>query len=91
VSQSGSSRRGTTEHSKKSFGSTTEGGRKNISWAAKQLQASYERPNCICGLDILKPGLHQNNIKFSHTTENTLHFHYKHYPIKSVEGNDCLF
>jgi len=92
VSLSGSSRRGTAVHSKKSFGSTADGGGENISWTAKQSQASYERPHCICALSSFKPGLHQNNIKFSHITENTLHFHYKHYPITSVKGNNaCLF
>jgi len=45
VSLSGSSRRGTAVHSKKSFSSTAEGGRENISWTGKQLQASYDRPD----------------------------------------------
>jgi len=52
VSLSGSSRWGTAVHSKKSFGSTADGGGENISWTAKQLQASYERPHCICALEI---------------------------------------
>lgn len=91
MSPSGSSGRGTTVHSMKSFGSTAEGGGENVHWTAKQLHTSCDRPHCICALEILKPGIHQNNIKFSHITENTLHFHNKHYPINSVQGNNAYF